>query len=103
MLSDLKKIVVIPKEKTNVDICIPLSFDQPINYYRAVNDLTWINTVERNAHPNYLFDYLYLEPDGNEKINTDSKVEISFLKKNNFSTEEIATKTVQISGARIIK
>ena len=74
MLSDLKEIVVIPKEKTSVDICIPLSFDQPINYYRAVNNLNWINTVERNSSPNYLFDYLYLEPEVNEPINTDSMI-----------------------------
>lgn len=74
MLADLKKVVEIPKEKINVDICIPLSFDQSINYYRAVDNLTWINTVERNATANFLFDYLYLEPGEFTFINTDSMI-----------------------------
>lgn len=74
MLSDFKKMVEIPKEKINVDICIPLSFDQSINYYRAVDNLTWINTVERNATANYSFDYLYLEPRKFTTINTDSMI-----------------------------
>lgn len=74
MLADLKKVVEIPKEKMNVDICIPLSFDQSINYYRAVDNLYWINTVERNATANFLFDYLYLEPKEFTSINTDSMV-----------------------------
>ena len=74
MLVDLKKVVEIPKEKTNIDICIPLSFDQPINYYRAVDNLNWINTVERNSTANFLFDYLYLEPSEFTSINTDSMI-----------------------------
>ncbi len=74
MLTDLKKVVEIPKEKMNVDICIPLSFDQSINYYRAVDNLYWINTVERNATANFLFDYLYLEPKEFTSINTDSMI-----------------------------
>lgn len=74
MLADLKKVVEIPKEKMNVDICIPLSFDQSINYYRAVDNLYWINTVERNATANFLFDYLYLEPKEFTSINTDSMI-----------------------------
>lgn len=72
MLSDLKKVVEIPKEKMNVSICIPLSFDQSINYYRAVDNLTWINTVERSSKANYLFDYLYLEPKDYVAANPDS-------------------------------
>jgi len=74
MLSDLKKVVEIPKEKTSIDICIPLSFDQPINYYRAVDNLNWINTVERNASANFLFDYLYLEQEEFTSANADSMV-----------------------------
>ena len=74
MLADFKKVVEIPKEKTSVDICIPLSFDQSINFYRAVDNLTWINTVERNATANFLFDYLYLEPGEFTSINTDSMI-----------------------------
>src|SRR3989344_2644589 len=74
MLADFKKVVEIPKEKINVDICIPLSFDQSINFYRAVDNLTWINTVERNATANYSFDYLYLEPREFSVINTDSMI-----------------------------
>ena len=74
MLVDLKKVVEIPKEKTSIDICIPLSFDQPINYYRAVDNLNWINTVERNSTANFLFDYLYLEPSEFTSINTDSMI-----------------------------
>lgn len=72
MISDLKKVVEIPKEKTSIDICIPLSFDQPINYYRAVDNLNWINTVERSSTANYLYDYLYLEPREFQSINNDS-------------------------------
>lgn len=74
MLSDLKKVVEIPKEKMNVSICIPLSFDQSINYYRAVDNLTWINTVERSSKVNYLFDYLYLEPKEFALANPDSMI-----------------------------
>lgn len=72
MISDLKEVVEIPKEKTSIDICIPLSFDQPINYYRAVNNLTWINKVERGATANYSFDYLYLQPREFPSIEKDS-------------------------------
>ena len=74
MLVDFKKVVVIPKEKISVDICVPLSFNQSINYYRAVDNLSWINTVERNATANFLFDYLYLEPGEFTSINTDSMI-----------------------------
>ena len=52
MLSDLEKIKSIPKQKKSINICAPLSFVQSINYYRAVNNLTWINTVERSAEIN---------------------------------------------------
>ncbi|CAN5361127.1 hypothetical protein BH10BAC1_BH10BAC1_00050 [soil metagenome] len=72
MLSDLEKIKVIPKEKSNVSICIPLSFDQSINYYRAVNNLNWVNTVERSRSINYMYDYLYLEPEQLVGKNLDS-------------------------------
>ncbi len=72
MLSDLDKIKIIPPEKKNISICIPLSFDQSINYYRAINNLTWINPVERSNSVNFFYDYLYLEPLQLQKINMDS-------------------------------
>jgi hypothetical protein len=72
MLCDLEKVKETPKEKNNIDICIPLDFDQPINYYRAVNNLTWVNTLERSTKINYLFDYLYIIPSEFGKINMDS-------------------------------
>ena len=83
MINDLKKVVEIPKEKMNVDICIPLSFDQSINYYRAVDNLTWINTVERSATANYLYDYLFLEPREFNSINTDSMIIFNVYPKTN--------------------
>lgn len=72
MVSDLEKVKAIPKEKNSISICIPLSFDQSINYYRAVNNLSWINTVERSKTVNFLDDYLYLEPEQYKGINMDS-------------------------------
>jgi hypothetical protein len=72
MLTDLEKIKSIPKQKKSINICIPLSFDQSINYYRAVNNLTWINTVERSADINLLSDYLYIEPEQYVGKNLDS-------------------------------
>jgi hypothetical protein len=62
MLSDLEEIKEIPAEKSNISICIPLSFDQGINYYRAVHHLNWINPVNRNRKGNLLYDYIYSEP-----------------------------------------
>ena len=72
MLSDLEKIKSIPKQKKSINICAPLSFVQSINYYRAVNNLTWINTVERSAEINLLSDYLYIEPKQYAGKNMDS-------------------------------
>ncbi len=72
MIADLEKTKSIPKHKKSINIFIPLSFDQSINYYRAVNNLTWINTVERSADINLLSDYLYLEPEQYAGKNMDS-------------------------------
>jgi hypothetical protein len=72
MLTDLEKIKFIPKQKKSINICAPLSFVQSINYYRAVNNLTWINTVERSADINLLSDYLYIEPEQYVGKNLDS-------------------------------
>jgi hypothetical protein len=72
MLTDLEKIKSIPKQKKSINICTPLSFVQSINYYRAVNNITWINTVERSEDINLLSDYLYLEPKQYAGKNMDS-------------------------------
>lgn len=60
MLQDLEKIKTIPPEKNNVSINIPLPFETDINYYRDVNQLTWLNQVSRSKERNKLDDYYYL-------------------------------------------
>ena len=72
MVSDLEKVKEIPAEKMNVSIGIPLSFDQSINFYRAVEKKTWINTVERSNKIDYRDDYVYLEPSEYVSMKMDS-------------------------------
>lgn len=72
MIVDLDKIKEIPKEKKNVSIAIPLEFDQGINFYRAKNNLVWLNTVERSDMTDMRYDYLFFSPEEFSKINMDS-------------------------------
>jgi hypothetical protein len=72
MLADLVKMKSIPKEKDNVSIGIPMEFDPSINFYRDVNDLTWLNTVCRIETTNTLQDYFYFSQDGLASVNKDS-------------------------------
>lgn len=72
MLADLGKIKSVPTEKDNVSIGIPMEFDPGINFYRAVNDLTWLNTVCRIETTNTLQDYFYFSQDDLASVNKDS-------------------------------
>jgi hypothetical protein len=72
MLSDLEKIKIIPEEKKIISIGIPLEFDPAINFYRAKNNLTWLNTAWENEPNNKLHDYFYLSPEMFSKANKDS-------------------------------
>lgn len=72
MLKDLNKIKEIPKEKETISLGIPLCFDPAINYYRAQNDLTWLNSTWKYEITNLLHDYFYLNPEEMSKIKMDS-------------------------------
>ena len=72
MLSDLEKIKQIAKEKNNVSIGIPMAFDPGINFYRDINNLTWLNTVSGAEPTNRLHDYFYLSQEELATINKDS-------------------------------
>lgn len=72
MLADLGKIKSVPKEKDNVSIGIPMEFDPSINFYRDVNDLTWLNTVCRIETTNRLQDYFYFSQEDLASVNEDS-------------------------------
>lgn len=60
MLQDLEKLKTITPEKNNVSINIPLPFETDINFYRDVNELGWLNPVQRSRERNKLDDYYYL-------------------------------------------
>lgn len=60
MLSDLEHLKTIPAEKSTISLNIPLPFETDINFYRDVNQLTWLNYVARSAVRNKLDDYYYL-------------------------------------------
>lgn len=72
MVSDLEKVKLIPKEKNNISISIPLEFDQGINFYRAKNNLTWANTVERSDKGDMRYDYFFIRDDEQKQFNNDS-------------------------------
>ena len=62
MLIDLEKIKTIPQEKSNVSLNIPLWYEQGINFYRDIYQLTWLNHISRSKKRNLLDDYYYLSP-----------------------------------------
>lgn len=72
MIVDLDKIKEIPKEKKSISLAIPLEFDQGINFYRAKDNRTWLNTVERSEIRDTRYDYLFFGPEQLAKINIDS-------------------------------
>ncbi len=72
MLLDLEKIKIIPSEKFNVTIGVPLPMESSINYYRNVNNLNWLNQARRSKTLNYLDDYFFLRPQDLTKTNIDS-------------------------------
>jgi hypothetical protein len=78
MIVDLDKVKVIPAEKNSISIAIPLEFESSINFYRAKDNRTWINTVDRFDWNDKRFDYLFLSPFEIQKINMDS---IEIIKK----------------------
>lgn len=63
-----------PPEKFNTDVGMNFEFEQPFNYYRYVNDLTWLNIAGGDGYKKFspLCEfYLYFENDLN-KNNADS-------------------------------
>lgn len=72
MLTDLEKIKQQPAEKFNLSIGVPLALESSINYYRIVNNLSWLNQAMRSKKINYLNDYFFITPSDFEKANKDS-------------------------------
>jgi hypothetical protein len=72
MLSDLGRIEVVPAGKQNVSLGIPLEMDQGINYYRAKDQLLWLNTVERSDLRDRRYNFLFFGPEDQKKLNMDS-------------------------------
>lgn len=72
MLSDLEKIKHQPNEKFNLSIGVPLALESSINYYRIVNNLTWINQAMGSKKINYLNDYFFIRPFEWKSANKDS-------------------------------
>ncbi len=72
MLADLEKMKTQPAEKFNISIGIPLVLESSINYYRGVNNLSWLNQAMRSTQINYLNDYFFLRPVDFELANKDS-------------------------------
>jgi hypothetical protein len=60
MLTDLDKIKTIPKGKETVSIGVPLIFYPAINYYRAKDNLTWLNAAWKEETQNMQHDYFFL-------------------------------------------
>ncbi len=78
MLLELEKIKTIPSEKNNVSMDITMHVEPGVNFYRSLNDLTWLNTVvridsvSRGKKTHKLFDYFYLTPREFANLNPDS-------------------------------
>lgn len=72
MLSDLNEIKTIPKGKETVSVGIPLIFDPATNFYREINDYTWLNTAWRKEANNMLHDYFCLSQNDLKVFNVDS-------------------------------
>lgn len=72
MLKDLEKLKQQPTEKFNLCIGVPLALESSINYYRIVNELSWLNQVMWSKKINYLNDYFFLRPNDLATANKDS-------------------------------
>lgn len=72
MLTDLEKLKLQPTEKFNLCIGVPLALESSINYYRIVNELSWLNQVMWSKKINYLNDYFFLRPNDLATANKDS-------------------------------
>lgn len=78
MLLELEKVKEIPPEKYNVNMDIPLHVEPGINFYRYLNNLTWLNSVtrvdsiSRGKKTQKLYDYFYLSPKELAVLNRDS-------------------------------
>ena len=49
-----------------------MEFEQGINFYRAKDNLVWLNSVERSDISDTRYDYLFFGPEQASKINMDS-------------------------------
>jgi len=98
MLNDLEKIKIIPEEKKIVSIGIPLEFDPAINFYRAKNNLLWLNAAWENEPTNKLNDYFYLSPEMYSQINKDSVdvIKVYPLTKNVFARPKYRPEKISV-------
>lgn len=72
MVSDLDKIKVVPNGKRNISMGVPQEFEMSINFYRAVNRLTWLNMPEGTRDVDMRNDYFFLSPLEYTRLNLDS-------------------------------
>ncbi len=72
MITDLDKIKVIPKEKSAINIAIPLEYELGINFYRAKDNRTWINSIDGSDLMDKRYDYLFFNPEDFPEINPHS-------------------------------
>ncbi len=72
MIVDLDKVKKIPQQKNNISLAIPLEFDGGVNFYRAFQNLTWLNTVVKSDFKDKRYDYLFFGPEEFKKVNRDS-------------------------------
>lgn len=69
MVKDLDALKVIPENKNSISICSPLAFMQSVNFYRAVENKVWINTVNATKEIDLTNDYLLLESEQLKGLN----------------------------------
>lgn len=73
MIKDIEASRKINSEpKFNLTMGVPLEFEQPVNFYRVTNNLSWLNvaTRENTFHP--LHDYYFVMEADLKKTNPDS-------------------------------
>ncbi len=75
MLADLEKEKQILPGRRSMSIGVPFWFETGINYYRDINDLTWLNATVRSDQKDPMYDFLYLLP-SDAKLLSDSIVVI---------------------------
>jgi hypothetical protein len=73
MVSDLGALRdETPAEKFNTDVGVNLDLETPVNYYRAVARLTWLNVADRRAKLHPLNDFDLLTEADWQVVNADS-------------------------------